>query len=319
VGDWPDGEPLTDTPSLSELPPYLRRYLETRFGYLGQLSSAEDYELAVDYALTWRHETGLKYLRQTVDRLRFVHLTLDELLQALRRIEDAQAPSLLIGEVQDRLRLLTAQQADRIAAVLSELSQETLNPAGRVAVDRAVQRLLPLLQSTCGRELAAASLDSSRVLRRRAAYKFFRVHGLTEQARTVLRRQLQDGMLEAPDLISTDLELVAEFGLGRVLELAPGTYHRMRAIGIAMSFLPPGDVAEICLDYPQELVWAVHEGRRKEYLPHLLYLLDHHRSDVYLLNRIVGCIGLIGHSEHCLEAVAVSDQILKQVGETSDT
>lgn len=70
--------------------------------------------------------------------------------------------------------------------------------------------------------------------------------------------------------MATDAALVAAVGLARVLTLAPSTYYRKRAIELAMGSLPSAELLTICHDYPQELVWAVYDQRRTDYLDTLL-------------------------------------------------
>lgn len=295
---------------MDDLPLYLRRYLDTRYGGLWR-EDLEESGSFVRHALTQRQEVGLSYLRETVNGVTFRALSLDSLLDALAHIDQSERPSLLVGEVVSRLDSLSVESVDVVAAALTELDVGDFTPAGRVTVDRAIQRIMPKLESSTARRLATKCLLSKRVNRRRAAYKFFKLHGLEDDARAILRINLSEGTLEAPDLVACDAQLVKDLGLMQVLAISSSTYYRMRAIQCAMEALSPADLARRCHDYPQELVWAVYDQRRVEYLPHLMDLLRKYHHDAYLLNRIVGCIAILGARDELAEAISVAGQALK--------
>ncbi|WP_156960179.1 hypothetical protein [Amycolatopsis taiwanensis] len=287
---------------LEDLPRYLQRYLKTRHAHM-VFQGEEEKASFLSFALEQRQEVGLRYLRETAERLKLRTFPLEELLETLGRIEQCSEPSLLVGELVKRIEECSQEEVDKIANTLMILDTGDYTPAGRLVIDRAVQRIVPKLNSVSSRELAVKLVVSKRVNRRRAAYKFFRLRGLDDRSRALLVSQLDHDALEAPDLVACDTELVQQLGLGRVLDMASSTYYRMRAIQCAMEFQPPSEIMLACSEYPQEIVWAVFEKHQKEYLPYMMRLLDEYRSDAYLLNRILGCIGKIGGSDEIIEAL----------------
>jgi hypothetical protein len=298
------------------LAPYLRRYVEARYGWWAldeqRWWGLDGQQSWLDYALDGRRAQGIANLRSTAARVAYGGLTVDELFDALDRLDErtTTSASTLVGEVVDRLECFSPADLERLVDVLCELHVREMPPMGCLTVDRALQRLLFQFCAPNSHDLAGRCLRSRRTIRRRAAYKFYRHHGLDQVARRVLARQFADNALEAPDLVAVDSALVGELGPARVLEAAPTTYFRKRAIEAAMESMPPDKIAAICEDYPQELVWAVHDQRRAEYLPLVVGMLDDYRHDAYLLDRVVGCIARIGGRQEVEHALDVASMLL---------
>jgi hypothetical protein len=246
--DWPDSEP--------DLPPYLKRYVMTWAGGLLTTWTLDGEQSAVPGVLEHRQETGLRYLADTVERVRFGGLTSKDLFAALSDLPECTYPSLLIGEVIDRLDHLSPADQGGLVRTLNVLHGAVLPSAARVWVDRALHRLLPRFSTDGSPGLAARCFTSDRVFRRRAAVKYYKTFGLDDVARQILVAQLADGEVQAPELVATDAGLVKQLGLADVLRLAPSTYYRKRAIELAMGILAPADLENVCRDYPQELVWC---------------------------------------------------------------
>jgi hypothetical protein len=271
---------VTDSLSQSgRLPPYLLRY--PHWG-----------------GLEHRWQKGRENLQAAVARHRFGYasLSFNELLEAVNRL-DHQPPggaSVLVGEIIDRLHTLVLDDVERLVGALFDIQERDLPRRSRLLVDHAMQRLLFLLDAPGTHDLAFACACSDRALRRQAAYKFYAQHGLDEQARRLLVLQFSTGSLEEPKLIAKDSALVHELGLAAVLVIEPTTHLRKEAIETAMATLAPEVVAVICEDYPQELMWAVFDQRRSDYVEIILGMVDDYRDDPYLLHRVIDCIGRIG-------------------------
>ncbi len=101
-------------PGVSDLAPYLRRYVHTRRGW-PDLDSLPDFGYDSTLPITWelshRHEKGLENLTATVYRCSFGYagLSCDEALEQLRRIDEQPhgGASILVDEVIGRLDTLT--------------------------------------------------------------------------------------------------------------------------------------------------------------------------------------------------------------------
>lgn len=278
-----------------DIPAYLRRYPNP-------------------WGLTHRRKKGLENLSVAVARYRYGYagLSFDELLEAGSRLIE-QPPggaSILVGEIIGRLDALGRDDVERLVDLLRDIHQRDMPRRGRLLVDHALQRLLFLLDVPAAHDLAFACVRSERTLRRRAAYKFYDKHGLDEQARRLLALQLAAGSLEEPKPVVKDRPLVNELGLASVLTIAPTTQLRKEAIEVVMPNLPPETVARICEDYPQELVWAVFDQRRSDYLQIIMDMVDDYRDDPYLLHRVVDCIARIGSRAEMEYALHVASTIL---------
>ncbi|WP_435585847.1 hypothetical protein [Micromonospora aurantiaca (nom. illeg.)] len=286
------------------LPPYLLRYPNP-------------------WGLEHRREKGLKNLRAAVARYRdgYGGLSFDELLEALRQFDDRPAGmTLLVDEVIVRLNGRTTDDTERIIDVLYGLHRRSMPRWRRLQVDHALQRVLFLLQGRGDYDLAFACLSSERSLRRWAAYKFYGVRGLDDQARSLLALRVVQGEIEEPQsaslafypgtLIAKDAVLVGDLGLAAVLKVAPTTEMRKVAIGFAMAAESPATVAAICEDYPQELVWAVQDYDRSDFLPFIMDMVDDYRDDPYLLHYLVRCVACIGGRDELKYALFVASAVL---------
>lgn len=82
-----------------------------------------------------------------------------------------------------------------------------------------------------------------------------------------------------------------------------------------MATSSPDVVATICEDYPQELVWAVVEQQRSDYLPVILDMVDDYRDDPYLLRWIVDGIARLGTASDLEYALYVAATALRSDAE----
>ncbi|MDG4790237.1 hypothetical protein O7626_30675 [Micromonospora sp. WMMD1102] len=288
-----------------DLPPYLLRYPNP-------------------WGLGHRRKKGLENLRAAVTRYRngYGGMSFEGLLGALLRFEERSDTdtTLLVDEIVVRLSGSTAEAAEQLAGVLHELHRRSMPRRRCLQFDRALQRVLFLLRGTASYDLAFACLRSERSLRRWAAYKFYGIRGLDDQARSVLAFQAIRGEIEEPgtasvrfypgSLIAKDAALVANLDLAVVLKVAPTTEMRKIAIEFAMSSESPATVAAKCEDYPQELVWAVQDGCRSEFLPFIMDMIDDYRDDPYLLHYLLRCVACIGCRDDLEYALHVASAVI---------
>jgi hypothetical protein len=149
------------------------------------------------------------------------------------------------------------------------------------------------------------------VIRRRAAYKFYRHQGLDDIARATLAAQLRSNEeMDSPDLAATDRDLVRELGLERILALSISTYYRMRAIALALDDLSDGELTALQVEYPQELLWALSRQDRRDHIDVAIRVLERYRHDPYLVNYALDCVGRLGTSMQIAEAVSIAETTL---------
>jgi hypothetical protein len=299
--------------STTPLPRYLQRYLEIRYGTFLSVSEEVAGASFVHHALEGRQERGLHNLIKTVDSATYALESITRLLQYLDSFDKVELVPQLISELISRLDSMSEADVVELVQILRHLNDIEFSPSIRVRVDRAISRILPRLSGTDdSMRLAIECLVSRRVYRRRAAVKFYKRTGLDDAARLVLREQWSSQNLEAPELIALDRELISDLGLDEVLEISPSTFYRKCAIERAMLDLSRDEVVRICTEYPQELVWAVQDQERRDYVEILGGLMELYKNDLYLLNHIVRCLQVVGERDAALRAIAIAQDAITQ-------
>lgn len=303
---------------LSDVPEYLARYVRTRHSAFEELAKLiPEEELVLSYVRE-RDELGHRQLSESVAALVYSRVPFAKLIDSLSLICSAEYPSLLTREIASRVPSLASHEQAAVADTLFLLAAGVRPPASRVLVDRAVLRILPQFSSEAGSRLALQSFTSSRALRRRAAVKFYRIHGIDDRVRVCILGQIGTDTLEASELVAVDPDLIGILGLDYALAVAPSTFFRKCAIEVAMEFIVLDAVLECCLNYPQELVWAVFEQRNLQYCSIIVDLATTFQLDLYLLNRIIQCVAEVGNDRQ-FELVMAIARVALGVGNTGSS
>ena len=307
---------MTETYDYNKLPPYIRRHLSTRYSAAAQDGSwygpgeQADY---VRFSLEDRQQNGLKYLALTMRDIRFAAYPTSDLIGMLARVPTDGTGSVVVSELIRRLSDLDEDCKAQLVGTLEQFAADSQQQASeRIVADRAIMRLLYRLDFQQAFSAATACATSPRTTRREAAYRFYLVQGIDEAGRKVLAEKIWPTSIRYRKVITTDQALVLKLGLARVLELAPSTYWRMIAIAKVLENRDYPSVLSVTADYPLELIWAVSENRITNLVPHIVELLEQHKSDAYLLNRILQCLGRLGDANSISLAMEYAADLLSR-------
>ncbi len=281
---------MTTAKEFYGLPPHIRRHLAIRYGISEHDEHWFSPEAQASYirsALEDRQLIGLKYLAATVRDVSFAAHSTSDLIKLLAELPTDDTVPILVSEVIRRLNDLDERHKSQLAETLSQIASDIQQQAPqRIAADRATMRILYRLDFEQAFLIAAICARSSRKIRREASYRFYLNRGVDEAGRNALSEKIWDSSIRYRQVISTDRKIVQRLGLERILVLAPNTYWRMIAVAGMLDIDDPGKVFKICADYPLEIVWAISEKRIVSLAPYIMELLETHRDDAYLLNRI---------------------------------
>jgi hypothetical protein len=170
----------------------------------------------------------------------------------------------LLKELERRLGVWPVSWHERTALVLIRLhATDDLSAQQAQLVDRAMLRLVPQLRGKGARELARTSLSSPRLLRRRAAWRYFTRQGSDGETMKTLKHA-------RPEKDKAFLEwLVVEPRLAQFVELdvllpeIASFYWRARIMAIAIR-MDRDAVAAIADLYPTETLIAIRWSRQSK-------------------------------------------------------
>lgn len=215
---------------------------------------------------TEEHE-ALRWLEWALWRCQYWKLSDAEVLGRLEAILSDGDRSGLLKEIERRLDGWSRMSERRLCAVLSRLETRYYLPGWEArAVDGVLQRLLHRMSTKSARSLAARCANSSRLLRRRAAWRFYRERGLDPEASALIQRHLGSTVdRELVSLAVSDPALVATIGLGPLLTVADGFYWRARVLESALAH-GSVNLASVLDEYPAEVLFAIRRRGAMEQL-----------------------------------------------------
>jgi hypothetical protein len=205
------------------------------------------------------------------DRLRWLHHALRHASiwvaddrELLERIEAAFEPGSesreeLVRELERRLAAAaTPTLCHQTARTLASLERRYRAPGRqRVRVDQLTMRLLHQLHGSKARTIARRGLTSERLLRRRAAWRFFAVRGMDPGACVVLAATDPEPDKFYGRLVAFEPNALEAVGIARAMPCLEYFSWRARAI---QSALTRGiSVRDLLTVYPTEALYAVAE------------------------------------------------------------
>jgi hypothetical protein len=282
---------VTEIPEFTSLPGYIRRYLSTRYGSIGEdqgWSDAKAQRYLIQGLIEDRQKHGLKYLAMTMTDISLAADSTADLINRLAALPTDGTGPVLASELIRRVTLMDASSQAQLVQALNKVAAGIQQQgSARIVGDRILMRMLYRLDFPEAFSVAATCAVSRRTTRREASYRFYLTHGIDDAGREIMLKETQITSIRYRKIIAKDRELTRALGLGRVLELATSTYWRMLAIRGVLSIDDVTDVARTCIDYPLELIWALNEERTEASLSCVLELLEKYKKDAYLLNRIL--------------------------------
>jgi hypothetical protein len=221
---------------------------------------------------------------------------------------DAQA---LLKELERRLELWPLSWHKRTAAALTRLNtSDDLTAQQAQWVDRAMLRLVPQLRGTAARELARTSLRSPRLLRRRAAWRYFTRQGSQRETIETLKQA-------HPERDKAFLEwLVVEPRLARFVELdlllpqIDSYYWRARILATAIGVDRDAVVAISDL-YPAEALTAIRWSNQSEDVAIVRDILKRHAHDVAVVTESIRAFATFQAFPDLDRALALGRDILR--------
>lgn len=238
-----------------------------------------------------------------------------QLLIALRRGIPKPERKGILGEVERRIREGPTSFEEGVVSTLTGLNERDAQPGPAAQeTDRLLHRLLRHLQSKAARALALACAESSRLQRRRAAWRFYAAQGLDASARTVAAASAK---VEFPDqlsrLVAHDAELLELVGLESSLTRIEEAYWRGRVLETWLAAgKPPPDLLP---SYPSEALFAIRRAKRRDLLAHAIRLFQANRSDPDVVSSAIQAFGSLKARAAERLAVKAGIEILDQVPE----
>jgi hypothetical protein len=234
------------------------------------------------------------------------------LLAALESVFPEDNAQLLLKELESRLEVWPLGRHQSAAAVLTRL-QTKHHLAGREAqwVDRATLRLLPRLRGTKARELARACLNASRLLRRRAAWRYFTLQGSQNESIRTLERAHPEKDKAFLEWLTVEPRLVRFLELDVLLRQIPSFYWRARIL--ATAFRSDRDaVARIAARYPAETLTAVRWSNSTRELVLIRDILSRHGNDVSVVTEAIRAFATFHSTADLEHALAVGSGLLER-------
>jgi hypothetical protein len=313
---------MTSIVEFNSLPVYIRRYLTTRYGSIGEdqrWSDPETQLYLIRTLIEGRQKHGLKYLAMTMTDISLAAHSTQDLITRMAALPTDGSGPVIASELMRRIDGMDASSQTRLAEALKKVASDIQQDGpARIVGDRILMRILYRLDFQEAFSVAATCAGSRRKVRREASYRFYLTHGIDSTGRQVLLKETQITSIRYRQIIAKDKELIQALGLERVLELAPSTYWRMIAIRGSLSTGEVIDIARTCADYPLELIWAINEQRSPASLSCVLELLDKYKDDAYLLNRILQCLARIGDADSLSRGIRHGNDLLSREAAKED-
>lgn len=233
-----------------------------------------------------------------------------QLLDALARGLPKERREPILKEIQRRLQDWGDSEQDQLASVLDRLRTDNAQPGPAAQeADRLLRRLLWRLTGERSRALALACVDSKRLQRRLAGWRFYLHHPLDGKARALLAARAElDSHPHYFQLLASDAELMDRVGPGVVVEALAEFYWRGRAL---QTYLTAGyDPGPLAVSHPGETVFAIRRAKRTDLISLARKLLADNRSSAEVVSAAIQCFGALGANAELAQAEAAGRSLL---------
>lgn len=222
--------------------------------------------------------------------------------------DDAQT---VLKELQRRLETWPSKRHEQAADVLSQLHRrEDLSAQEDQWVDRATLRLMPDLQGPTARVLARACLGSARLLRRRAAWRYFTRQGSQSETLKSLKQVTAEKDKAFLEWLVVEPRLVRSVELDVLLPQIASFYWRARVLETAIRVNRNG-VAEVADTYPVETLAAIRWAGERKHVTLARGVLCRHGDDVSVVTEAIRAFATLHAASDLERTLEVGRGILR--------
>jgi hypothetical protein len=251
--------------------------------------------------------TARYHLARNVRRARVALMTPSELVEELKAICSRPDPKFVLEAVTDYPEPWNEELQAASVAALFGLMSESHRGRDAVLIDRTVGRVLPRLTGLNAHIVAREALGSVRSRRRIAAWRYYRVAGLDDDARQVLAQQFdRTDHQEFLKLVAGDGQLAATVGVSLLFGRLKQLYWRSRVVEAAL-YHDQSAAADFREQHPAEWLWAVARKGDLFLVPQVLAVLEARREDADIVNRAVLCVLTLADRRALEVAVSVGE------------
>lgn len=264
--------------------------------------------------MTWDRppdrDTQLLWLRHALETAPVLALTDHQMMAALRTVFDRPQRVELLNEFERRLARWPRARHDSVAKVLAGLHDKHSAPSRATQrLDQMLVRFLHQLRGENARPLARSCLLSARLLRRRAAWTYFRNHGLDAGSEAVFADTEPEKDREYIRFATVDPAAVRVAGLERILAILDGFYWRARAIQSALTSDRTA-VRRVAHHHPAETLFAVRNDGALGNVELARELWRDHGDDIDVLSVAGRCFAALHVTDDLALAVAQARRLL---------
>jgi hypothetical protein len=255
---------------------------------------------------------ALGWVKWAIDRAPGWALSDDELVDRVRTTLSSDEREPVLRELSRRLPSWPISRHEELSQRLAALEATNRAP-GKPAqeTDRLLHRFLHQLASGTACHLAEACLESPRLVRKMAAWRFFGARELdiptakilADHARPELRRELLR-------VIAVHPEVLRHLDVRNVLAQVGEFYWRGRLLQTMIEDGADEAVIAIGADYPAEVIFAVRRAARQDLLEVVRVLVREHRDDPEVISGAIQTFGQFGANHDLMTAVDQGREML---------
>jgi hypothetical protein len=235
-----------------------------------------------------------------------------ELLAAVRRGLPKARRQAILKEIERRLGFWSGREQRSLAYALNHLHRKHSQPGSTAQeVDQLLRRLLWQIRGKGARKLALDCIESPRLQRRMAAWRFYGHDGLDEAARTcAAKRAPEESHTYFFQLVANDAELIDQIGLSVVLNGFQEFYWRGR---VFQTYFSGGNqVDENATSHPGEAIFGIRRAERKDLIPEAARLMNENLLSLQVISAAIQCFGALGALPELAEAEAAGKRLLEE-------
>lgn len=209
-----------------------------------------------------------------------------ELLKSVTALLEHPRPDreYLLRELERRLATWPATSHRSLATVLSRLNRRHTDRSRQSQrVDQLLVRLLHQVRGGTTRRLARECLSSSRLLRRRSAWRYFHSNGVGAKDAELLGMASPEADTMYIRLVASSSTTLRTVSVEHVLALSDSFYWRARVLESALAFDTQA-VVRAAEDHPVEALLALHRTNRSDQIDLVRDLLLRHPDDVEVIS-----------------------------------
>lgn len=235
-----------------------------------------------------------------------------ELVQMIGAEDSAKTSPLILKEIDRRLADWPARQQRILARALERVHKDNRRPGPRAqAIDRVLRRFLWKISTRSARPLALECLESPRLQRRMASWRYLSHQGIEPPDRALLvSRSTSETHKYFWQLVAHDAAVIGKIGLAPAISAQGDSYWRGRVLQTVLAS-GRSPTRSIMSEYPWETIFAIRRTRRVDLISIAVQLFRHNRSNLRVVSAAIQCFGFLRAHPELEEAEAVALELLK--------